>query len=99
MKYIKVEWIHNYEDEPTTFYSEIDEHRFEKRQISIFRDGSAFISTESNNFGGPGLSPLAIPSMDEISSEPEFIPTEISEEEFNKTWRIASLKLRKINQD
>ena len=40
MKYIKVRWIHDFEDDPILIYSELDENRFETRKIVfIFTHG------------------------------------------------------------
>jgi hypothetical protein len=40
MKYLLVQWIHSFPDEPVTLYSELDDDRWERRKIEVFRDGS-----------------------------------------------------------
>lgn len=95
MSYIKVKWLHQNPDEPTVLYSELDEARWEKRKIDLFADGTACIATEEDSFGGPGLSTLAIPPLQEIAADPQFQPEEISEAEFVEAWNIAKSNLRR----
>ena len=38
MTYIKVQWIHNFEDEPILLYSELDSMRNEVRKVEVYKN-------------------------------------------------------------
>ena len=40
MRYISVEWLHKFENEPVRLLSELDDEGFEIRKVEIFSDGS-----------------------------------------------------------
>jgi hypothetical protein len=87
MKYLMVDWLHNFSDEPIKIYSEIDEQRNEVRKIELFRDGKIGYATETVEFGGCGLSECPIPEIEEIATNPQFKPIEITREEFEEVWQ------------
>lgn len=89
MKYIKVKWIHQLPDEPVLLYSELDKDFWEKRKVEVFPDGSAFFASEEESHGDTGLSIEPLPSLEEIGSDPQFEPEEISAPEFEKVWEAA----------
>jgi hypothetical protein len=37
--YLKLIWHHEFIDEPTWLYSELDENRYEVRKVEVFKDG------------------------------------------------------------
>jgi hypothetical protein len=86
MEYLKVSWIHDLKDEPILLYSEIDENRFEVRKIEIYKDDSFGLAMSAYNFGGTllGLEPL--PDISEIANDSQFIPQNISKDEFEEVW-------------
>ena len=84
--FLKVEWIHNFHDEPVLIYSEIDEQRYEIRKIEIFRDGKISYASKEKQTGNTYLSELPLPTIEEIRKDPQFIPCIITEEEFNDIW-------------
>ena len=86
MKYFFARWLHDFMDEPTSFYSEIDEHRYEVRKIEIYRDGRFGIATQEFQYGETELGDQAIPSLAEINEDPKFEAHEISREEFEQEW-------------
>ncbi len=87
MKYLMVDWFHNFPDEPTKIYSEIDEQRNEIRKIELFRDGKVGYATEEVEFGGSGLSECPLPEIEEIAADLQFKPIEITSEEFEEVWK------------
>lgn len=87
MKYIMVEWIHDCIDEPVLLYSEIDEERNELRKIEIYRNGTIGYANEMTEVGNTRLSKVALPSLEEIALDEEFVPIEITKEEFEKVWK------------
>ncbi|RFS21192.1 hypothetical protein DVR12_17820 [Chitinophaga silvatica] len=94
MKYIKVTWIHDVEDDPILFYSEIDSERYEVRKIEIYIDESFGLASQNFEFGGAALGEMPVPSLDEIAENTEFLPFEILKEEFEEAWNKYSNYLR-----
>lgn len=86
MKYLKVNWIHDLDDEPSLLYSEIDENRYEIRKIEVYKDESFGLATATYEFGGTRLGFEPIPEIDKIKEDLQFIPTYITKEEFEIEW-------------
>ncbi len=86
MEYLKVSWLHHFEDEPLYLYTEIDALRFENRKIEIYPDGSFGIANSNFHFGGTALSDEIMPPIEDISEDKQFIPELISQEEFELIW-------------
>jgi hypothetical protein len=96
MKYLKVSWIHNFPDEPVLLYSEIDDARWEQRKVDFFADGTAVFASEAESHGNTGLCIEPLPTLEEIGSDPQFQPVEISPLEFEAAWKEGKAKLREI---
>lgn len=88
--FLKVEWIHHFQDEPILIYSELDDQRYEIRKIEIFRDGSMTFASEEKQTGSTFLSEMPLPTIEEIGRDPQFIPSIISAEEFHRLWAKAA---------
>jgi len=86
MRYIKVIWIHEFDNEPVLFYHEIDNDGFEVRKLWIFNDGKAELASEGYESEDIYLSPEIIPTINEINQDTQFIAKEISAEEFESIW-------------
>jgi len=86
MKYIKVEWLHDFVDEPSDLYYEMDENRFESRKVEIYKNGKVGYADANKEVGGARLGFLQIPDITVIGEDPEFRPKEISKEEFESIW-------------
>jgi uncharacterized protein DUF6881 len=86
MEYVKVSWIHDFEDEPILLYSELDLSRHEIRKIEIYKDGSFGLASFNYEFGGTLLSSEPVPDTTEIGKDPQFIVHETSKEEFEAVW-------------
>lgn len=95
MKYIKVKWIHDLDDEPCLLYSELDDDLWEKRKVEVFADGSAAFASEDECFGDTGLSIEPLPSLEEIGRDPQFEPETISAAEFEEVWQTATENSRR----
>ena len=87
MYYYKIQWIHDFEKEPFIIYSELDNERYEVRKLELYKNGHFGYATQNTENGGSILSEHPYPSIDEIASNPEFIPMEISREEFEEIWK------------
>ncbi|WP_345857169.1 DUF6881 domain-containing protein [Shewanella algae] len=87
MRYIDVEWKHDFKDEPTRLVSEIGPDDYETRKLEFFPDGSvgfAFESTESLN---TRLGVDVVPPLEEINSLEEFKGKAISKKQFELLWQ------------
>jgi hypothetical protein len=86
MKYICVKWIHSIPSEPVLLYSELDSDGWEVRKVEVWADGTKGYASETESSGSTKLSEEPLPSLDEIASDPQFQPTEITNEEFEALW-------------
>jgi hypothetical protein len=86
MKYIKVKWIHNYENEPIWLYSELDDNSWETRKVEIFPDGTAGFASQNECVGTTRLAITPLPSLMEIALDPQFYPVIISHQDFEDVW-------------
>ena len=90
--YVRLEWMHDHEDEPRFIYSELDDERYKTRKVEVFEDGRmAKVSEDRPENGTTGLAVLPVPSIEETNaiSEEEFSAEEISSAEFEDIWKSA----------
>lgn len=87
MKYLKVEWHHDFSDEPKVTYSEVGTNGYESRKVEVFPDNSYGFSSEEISSSKTFLSDLPFP--DDIASNDEFTPTVITREKFEEVWSRA----------
>lgn len=85
MEYIKVEWLYDFKDEPSTFYSELDENRLEIRKVEVYKDGRMAYASKDEAVN-TCLSDYVIPNVEEISDGSEFRAEIILEQEFQTIW-------------
>lgn len=97
MRYLLVEWLHSLEDEPTKLYSELDDERWERRKVELYRDGRIGFASAKGRSGTTRLSIEPLPILEEIASDPQFRPMEISQEAFEQVWRDSVLTRRGPN--
>lgn len=69
VEYLKVHWSHEFHDEPTIIYFEIDEHRNEVRKIEMYDDGSFGLASKDVMYNNCILSVAPIPLKEEIMSD------------------------------
>jgi len=86
VEYIRVRWRHNNPEDPIWLISELDDERWEIRKVEIFPNGSKGYADREIEFGGTWLGQVPVPPLSEISEDPEFLPEEISREEFEAIW-------------
>jgi len=86
MKYIRLKWNHSNPDEPVWIFSELDEEGKEIRKIECFRNGFCDIATASGSSGTAALMTMPLPDLKVLARDPEFIPVEISKEQFDEVW-------------
>lgn len=87
MQFLKVERIHEFEDEPYVIYAELDNERYEIRKLELYRKGKIGYATQTTEYEGSILAEHPYPPIEEIASDPEFIPIQISEEQFEEIWK------------
>ncbi len=86
MKYIRLKWNHTNPDEPVWIFSEVDENGKEVRKIECFRNGFCDIATASGSSGTAAILTLPLPDLRVLARDPEFIPVEISKDQFEEVW-------------
>jgi hypothetical protein len=89
-RYQRVEWHHDFDDEPVTLISEVGDYGVETRKIEIFRDGRTDFADGYQATGSTVLSETPLPSMEEIEDQPEFRLSVITKEEFEEAWTRAT---------
>jgi hypothetical protein len=87
MRYLRVQWLHFHPDEPAEIFSEITEDGWEVRKVEIFPDGSVGFASPNETMGSTMLSVEPLPALEEIRSDSQFKPVEISREEFENMWQ------------
>ena len=96
MNYIKVKWIHSFPDMPVWMYIELDEERWEQRKVEVFADGHIGYADDESATEPTGLGEDPVPSITEISADSQFLPEEITKEEFEIMWSKA---LKRVTTD
>lgn len=86
MKYIAVKWKHQHPDEPILLYSEVDDTGWETRKVNVYSDGRNGYADQSEATGDTQLSSEPLPALEEIASDPQFEPTEITKDQFEQIW-------------
>ena len=89
MTYIKVQWIHNFQDEPIFLYSELDGKRNEIRKIEVYRNDNLGYACKDKSVNGTFLSKTEIPSLEDINADVQFEACEIDKEYFELIWSNA----------
>ena len=90
MQFFRVEWIHQYPDEPVDIYFEVDDEGWETRKVEFFPDGSLGYADGIHHQGNTGLAEVKMCSLEEIAAQPEFKPQLISKEQFEDIWRRST---------
>ena len=90
MDYVRVRWLHTNPNEPIWLISEIDADRWETRKVEIFANGSKGHAARGEEAGGTVLADLPLLPLQEIASDPQFLPEEITKEEFEAVWSARS---------
>ncbi|AJQ94835.1 DUF6881 domain-containing protein [Gynuella sunshinyii] len=89
MQYLKIKWLHEFEDEPVLIYSELTDDRSEIRKVEVFPNGDYGYAYDGGIKGTTQLSETPLPTEQEIASDPQFEPRVIAKEEFNGVWEKA----------
>lgn len=88
IRYLKVTWHHDFDDEPILLLSEIENGR-EVRKVEKFRDGRAQYAGPEGSTGDAMLSETLMPLPEEIEQDPQFSLEPISADDFDLEWQAA----------
>lgn len=96
MRYVKIEWIHPYDDEPSTIFIELAEDHYEERRIELFPNGKKGYATKDIEVNGTFLGETSFPSVKTFNelneqdslvvNDEKIIATEISKVDFSQLW-------------
>jgi hypothetical protein len=86
MKYIRVDWRQSNPKYPAVLYSELDDAGWEVRKVEVFEDGRCGYASKTENAGGSQLGIEPLPPLGEIAADPQFVPAEITRNEFEEVW-------------
>jgi hypothetical protein len=89
MIYLKVKWLHEFDDEPVLLYSELADDRSEIRKVEVFPNGELGYAYDEESKGTTQLSETTLPTEQEIGSDPQFQLLVISKDEFEEVWEKA----------
>lgn len=89
MKYIKVNWKHDFQNEPIILYSELDKEMNEIRKVEVYRNNVLGFAYKNISVNGTFLSKTKIIELSEINKDAQFLASEIKKEEFELIWRKA----------
>lgn len=87
---MKVEWHHDFDDEATVTYSEVDASGYETRKVEQYRDGHLDWADERSSTGKTELGEVPVGPIEDIAAQDEFTPTIIDRDEFEDVWRRAT---------
>ncbi len=85
VRYLRVVWHHDFDDEPVLLLSEVVDGR-EVRKVERYRDGRAQFAGPDGSSGDTMLSETLMPLPDEIAQDPEFSVEPTSAEDFEAEW-------------
>ena len=90
MRYQRVTWHHQFEDEPSELYAEIGEDGYERRKVDAYADGRLDFADATRETGTTGLSDVPMSSLEDINAQAEFTGAAIEREEFEAIWQRAT---------
>jgi hypothetical protein len=90
MRYQRVVWHHDLDDEPVVLWSEIGDDGYERRKVDVYRDGRLDYADESASTGTTVLGDQKMPSPAEINADDGFTATAVTRWEFDAVWRQAT---------
>jgi hypothetical protein len=89
VEYWKVEWHHDFAEDPVLFVSEIAPDGYEVRKVQGYRDGRLLKADAEHETAGIALSEVPVGSIEEVTAQAEFSAWVIRREEFSGYWDRA----------
>ena len=96
MRYVRVRWVHQFEDSPIDLYSEVDDQSQEVRKVEVFANGLMQFADQEQQTGDTWLGDEPFPTIEEIAEDPQFLPAMIDRDEFERVWKIAHQSSRSL---
>ena len=85
--YICVKWLRSFPDEPVEFWSEFDSDRVGLRKVRFGPTGHVGHAGPGEEVGGTRLDLRPAPSVEDIGSDPQFQPEQVSQDDFERGCR------------
>ncbi|MFE3178946.1 DUF6881 domain-containing protein [Amycolatopsis sp. NPDC059235] len=89
MLHLRVERIHDLEEEPVVLCCELDADGCEVRKVEVFHDGRKTFADTDRSTGDTVLGEGKVPSFEEIQAQAEFLPRGIDAAYFTRVWEEA----------
>ncbi|HEX5848455.1 MAG TPA: hypothetical protein VFY59_04605, partial [Rubrobacter sp.] len=68
--YLRTEWIHDFQVEPSLFYHELDHERYATRKVEVFKDGRMIRASAKVLERDPTALPdQPVPPLEELNTE------------------------------
>ncbi|WP_327097062.1 hypothetical protein OIE68_45595 [Nocardia vinacea] len=93
MRYVKVTWHHDFDDEPVEYFHEVGDDNWETRRVQVYRDGHLEWADETHETATAGVAEIPIAPIEEIAAQPEFDAEEISQDQFERQWSQARAEM------
>lgn len=85
MRYMKAIWQHDFPDEPSELYSEIDDDK-EVRKVDVYGDGRIGLAGRGRETGTTWLAEGPMPTVEQIDSMDDFEAKTIDASTFEGLW-------------
>lgn len=89
MRYVKVTWHHDFDDEPVEYFHEVSDDNWETRRVQVYRDGHLEWADGTHETATAGVAEIPIAPIEEIAAQPEFDAEEITQHQFERQWSQA----------
>ena len=88
MKYIRLIWVHNFDDSPVILYYEYDEEDADTvvRKIEVFPDGRVGLASKEVEYGGSFFPEVVSMELDEFLEDKDMRYFFIQKEYFERIW-------------
>ena len=102
MRYVKINWLHEYESDPYLIYSEIGLDGYETRKIEFHKSGKIGFAFDEIEYNEAGLSEKEFPPLHELNAKDEWDEVravETDESEFENLWNQNIIPLLRTGSD
>ncbi|MBB5663480.1 hypothetical protein GGE68_001656 [Rhizobium leguminosarum] len=82
-------WKIDAPEEPFEILTEIDELNMEARKVHLYPDGHRERADAQNHDVDTELSCEPFPTVDEINQDPQFVASDMSQEDFEREWNAG----------
>jgi uncharacterized protein DUF6881 len=90
MQHWRVEWHHDFPNDPVLIHSEIGPDGYERRKVETFRDGRRSWADSAHEHGTTWLGTVPVGRIEDVDAQAEFSAGLITREEFETAWSAAT---------